>query len=55
MIPMCWKCSQAKTKPDDVFIGAEVLTGCKSCDTIKSYDDAKKHCPLLNEEFDVQS
>ena len=53
MIPMCWKCSQSQTEPDDVFIGAMVLTGCDACDIIKSYEDAKKHCPLIQTEFEV--
>ena len=49
MIPLCHKCKDVITTYDEIF-NAECLTGCKSCDTIKSYEDAKEQCPLLEKE-----
>ena len=59
MIPMCWKCQNAiivNEINDNMLFdpGTKVLTGCKECDIIKSYEDATQYCPLL-EKSDVQS
>jgi hypothetical protein len=51
-IPMCWKCSSAITANDTSKIGkilsSQILVGCKECDDITSFADAKKLCPLLH-------
>ena len=52
MIPLCHKCASVITTFDEIF-GCDALTGCKECDIIKTYEDAKEHCPLL-EKTDVQ-
>ena len=48
-IPMCWKCSEAITELNLAY-NCKELIGCKRCDTIKTYEDAKEMCPLLKEE-----
>ena len=44
---MCWKCSSGILADDKENKGAKVLAGCKDCDSIKSYEDAKELCPLI--------
>lgn len=47
-IPLCHKCNSAIIEFSE-FFQHSTLTGCKECDTIKSYADAKEQCPLLKE------
>lgn len=52
---MCWKCSKSIMADAETATikGTEVksktLTGCEDCEMIMTYEDAKKHCPLLGE------
>lgn len=49
--PLCNKCCKAiiEWKEEKGFrIGT--LTGCKECDKIKSFEDAKRLCPLIGLE-----
>ena len=54
MIPLCWKCSESKWRKNrtknvvDQRMNPKIFVGCKKCAKIKSWDDAKKDCPLLD-------
>lgn len=52
-VPMCWKCASR-------IIGRVVdapglqFVGCKDRRSIKSYEDARKRCPLMPEKCNVE-
>ena len=43
-IPICWKCESAITGPSSGR--GQSFLGCKAEESIKSYSDAQKRCPL---------
>lgn len=47
-IPMCWKCKSAITELNLAYNCYELI-GCKECDEIENWEDAKALCPLIHE------
>ena len=47
-IPLCWKCASKVEKPNDD--NSFTLVGCKECNDIHNYSDAKKLCPVLSKK-----
>lgn len=49
--PLCNKCCNAIIEWKETDFGrCGILTGCKECVKIKSFEDAKSLCPLLGKE-----
>ena len=48
-LPLCNKCEKAITEPVGDIPGAHQFVGCADCLKIKTYDDAKKLCPVLKD------
>lgn len=48
-VPLCYKCVSAIIEQHGGNDWSKVV-GCKECDEIKSYDDARTKCPLLPSE-----
>lgn len=47
-IPMCWKCVNVILKPNRYNHEIKTMIGCKECRNIKSYNDARIICPLID-------